>query len=346
MRDRTAELLSIAERMRNGQGGASSSLSNPAAARGFNGLAPRGGAGANAGGLAANRSEFAKRAARIGQTIHTTSHKLARLAQLAKRTSMFDDPAREIGDLTAVIKQDITGLNAAIGELQSFSAGQQAERNKQSSAHSSTVVDNLRARLKDTTKEFKDVLTLRTENLKHNQNRRKMFSASTASDTAPLLPRRGPLSQGPGARGPLGAGAGPGQSQAAPSNQYVMGADGTNGEGSTMGAPGGIGASMQQQLLGPVEDSYMTHRAEALHNVESTIVELGGIFEQLAHMVAEQGEMAVRIDENVDETVTNVESAQAQLQKYMRTISSNRWLIMKVFSILMVFAVLFILFVA
>jgi len=56
-------------------------------------------------------------------------------------------------------------------------------------------------------------------------------------------------------------------------------------------APGGIGQSAQQQLLGPMEDTYMNSRADALRNVESTIVELGGIFEQLAHMVQEQGEV-------------------------------------------------------
>jgi hypothetical protein len=42
-------------------------------------------------------------------------------------------------------------------------------------------------------------------------------------------------------------------------------------------------------------------RAEALRNVESTIVELGTIFNKLSEMVASQTEMAVRIDENIDE---------------------------------------------
>lgn len=46
------------------------------------------------------QSEFAKRAARIGLGIHSTSQKLNKLALLAKRTSMFDDPAAEINDLT------------------------------------------------------------------------------------------------------------------------------------------------------------------------------------------------------------------------------------------------------
>ncbi len=50
---------------------------------------------------------------------------------------------------------------------------------------------------------------------------------------------------------------------------------------------------MQQQMV-PVQDSYMQNRAEALQNVESTIVELSNIFSQLATMVAQQGEMAIR----------------------------------------------------
>ena len=53
----------------------------------------------------------------------------------------------------------------------------QQEGGKQSADHSSTVVENLRLRLKDTTKEFQDVLTLRTENLKAQTDRRSLFSA-------------------------------------------------------------------------------------------------------------------------------------------------------------------------
>lgn len=53
------------------------------------------------------KSEFAKAASGIGMGIHKTSAKLQKLAQLAKQTSMFDDPAQEISELTGIIKQDI-----------------------------------------------------------------------------------------------------------------------------------------------------------------------------------------------------------------------------------------------
>jgi hypothetical protein len=43
-----------------------------------------------------------------------------------------------------------------------------------------------------------------------------------------------------------------------------------------------------------LQDSYLQSRAETMQNIESTIVELGGIFQQLAHMVKEQEEMVER----------------------------------------------------
>ena len=70
--------------------------------------------------------------------------------------------------------------------------------------HSHTVVDDLRHQLKSTTKEFKDVLTLRSQHLKDQTERRQMFSAvpengfhestplleSSASSSKPLLQQK------------------------------------------------------------------------------------------------------------------------------------------------------------
>lgn len=89
---------------------------------------------------------------------------------------MFDDPAQEISDLSLLLKQDIQTLNAQIADLQSW-CDRHTNGNKQSASHTTTVVDNLRTRLKDTAKEFSDVLTLRSENLKAQTDRRNLFAA-------------------------------------------------------------------------------------------------------------------------------------------------------------------------
>lgn len=45
-----------------------------------------------------------------------------------------------------------------------------------------------------------------------------------------------------------------------------------------------------------LQDSYIQSRADTMQNIESTIVELGSIFQQLAHMVKEQEETIQRWD--------------------------------------------------
>ena len=53
-------------------------------------------------------------------------------------------------------------------------------------------------------------------------------------------------------------------------------------------------------------------------------------------MVSEQSEMIQRIDANTEDVVDNVEGAQRELMKYWTRVSGNRWLIAKMFGILMV----------
>ena len=309
---------------------------------------------------AGTNSEFAKMSSRIGHGIHGTSQKLEKLTALARRSSMFDDPAREIAELSAVIKSDITALNTAIAELQNRAALVSAT--KQGSDHSVTVVDTLKTRLMGATKSFKEVLTMRQENVKAQSARRKMFSNESKVPNRP-----NPFARPRGPDGKMVGGAGAGGSAAnfpRLADGGVFGGAGGGGGGFLQGNQSGnrdggfdgrvsgrndnatLGGQSQNQVLLANQDQYMSSRSEALQNVERTITELGGIFQQLSTMVAEQGEMAVRIDENVEQSVANVDSAQTQLLKYLNSVSSNRWLIMKIFGVLISFLVFFIVFIA
>ena len=61
-------------------------------------------------------------------------------------------------------------------------------------------------------------------------------------------------------------------------------------------------------------------------------------------MVKEQEELVQRIDSNVESTELNVEAAHGELLKYFQGISSNRWLMFKVFGVLIVFFIIFVVF--
>lgn len=57
-------------------------------------------------------------------------------------------------------------------------------------------------------------------------------------------------------------------------------------------------------------------------------------------MVADQGTMLQRIDENVDDSLINITEGHAQLQKYWRNLSSNRGLMLRVFAVMIFFIIL------
>lgn len=341
-RDRTSEFQSLTERLRKIQTPGSSSDSN--------------GVG-NSAKISQSAtlvpSDFNKRASRIGLGIHEASQKIARLAKMAKKTSMFDDPAKEIEELTAVIKQDITALNAAFSDLQALQNSQVGDSNfsKDSAIHFTTVVDDLNNRLKGITKELKDVLVTRSENLKAHENRKQLFS-SNASRGNPFAQQRGTgVSSGAvtDTKPPPWTN-GSNFSASLPTSRVPL-IDHSNvsqlrrrvgGDGATSIQMEGY---MQQQMI-QRQDSHMQSRATALQNVESTISELGNIFTQLATMVAHQGELAIRIDDNMDDTLANVEGAQGALLKHLSHISSNRWLIIKILFVLIIFMLIFIVFVA
>lgn len=103
---------------------------------------------------------------------------------------------------------------------------------------------------------------------------------------------------------------------------------------------------MQASLVYDHTDNYLQNRAETMQNIESTIVELGGIFQQLAHMVKEQEEMVERIDTNVQDAELNIEAAHTQILKYFQSVTSNRWLMIKIFGVLIFFFIFFVVFLA
>ncbi|CAI5499552.1 unnamed protein product [Closterium sp. Naga37s-1] len=107
---------------------------------------------------------------------------------------MFDDPTVEIQNLSALVSQDLSALEAAISGLQAFCAAQAgpAAGNAASSAGTDAatrqridlgmaVVESLRERLAKAGEEFKDVLASRSEALKVSENRRQLFSATAAT---------------------------------------------------------------------------------------------------------------------------------------------------------------------
>ena len=89
------------------------------------------------------------------------------------------------------------------------------------------------------------------------------------------------------------------------------------------------------------QSNYYRMRADAVRQIEQSMVQLQDIYTQLAGMVQEQDEMLDTIDHNIDDAVLNVTETHNILSKQLSKISKNRWLIMKVLGVLFVTIILF-----
>ncbi|KAI7887292.1 t-SNARE [Mucor mucedo] len=277
------------------------------------------------------RSEFSMMAVEISRQITNTAAKLEKLTRLAKRKTLFDDKPVEISELTFIIKQDIAKLNKQIAMLQDYTKNQK-QASKQASEHTSNVVVALQSKLADTSMCFKDVLEIRTENMKMTKDKRDQFLFSAAEQTTDPTLANSPLMKS--RRRGLETTA------VTPQQNVVLQEEEPQESTLSLGIPM-ITQQQQQEMMVMEQDRYIDNRSTAIESIESTIAELGGIFQQLATMVAEQRETVQRIDQNTDDIEMNVMGAQRELLKYYTSISSNRWLIAKIFVTIVLFFLLF-----
>ncbi|XP_012696961.1 syntaxin-5a [Clupea harengus] len=265
------------------------------------------------------RSDFTLMAKRIGKDLSNTFAKLEKLTILAKRKSLFDDKSVEIEELTYIIKQDINSLNKQIAQLQGLVRSRSGQNGRHVQTHSNTIVVSLQSKLASMSNDFKSVLEVRTENLKQQRSRREQFS-NTQVASSPLLANN--------------------------FGSSVLLQDESRSMGGEVSIDMDSRANPLQLQLINEQDSYIQSRADTMQNIESTIVELGSIFQQLAHMVKEQEETIQRIDANVEDTQLNVEAAHTEILKYFQSVSSNRWLMIKIFLVLIIFFIIFVVFLA
>lgn len=240
--------------------------------------------------------------------IRDSCEKLERFTHLAKKKTVFDDS--ELNRLIAEIRADISDTIGQLDYLQSKCEPKQR--------HTENIVTILHRKLANVTSNFKSTLEMRSRSVQQQSARHEMFA--------------GPI--------PSTSGSQPHQSK----KPVVLDMGPQNGSASFDHPHLQQQHEQQQSLLIMNDQIDLSERADKMQLIESTIVELGTVFNQLATIVQDQGETITRIDMNISDTTANVEMAHDALLRYFSSINSNRWLILKVFGVLFFFFIVFVVF--
>ncbi|ODQ48420.1 hypothetical protein PICMEDRAFT_47464 [Pichia membranifaciens NRRL Y-2026] len=297
-------------------------------------------------GNSGGKTEFNKQAGQIAKEIIRVTGALSKLAQLTKRKQLFGDKPTDIVELTYIIKQDIFRIEKELKSLKSLQvSGHRGKSNSGSDAqlnmYNKNVVQLLNTKTKNISENFKDVLQTRQRTEMLQRSRQEQLLAAVKSIRAAAKNMAGSVgSPGVGtsenpflASLDLGTAAASGPGAASDANHDDYG-------GAMLSLPD---QSQQLLLLEEQNNEYIQERSNAVDAIESTINEVGGLFQQLATMVQEQGEVIQRIDTNVEDVSLNIGGAQRELMKYYHNVSSNRWLMLKIFGVLIVFFLMWVL---
>jgi syntaxin 5 len=269
------------------------------------------------------KSPFHVLASDVSSELARTYASLEQLTKLAKSTSMYDDPAEDIQALSDDIKRSLSFMRDQLASLQAL----QDASNAQVGQHEQTVVKALSSRFLRAKTAFLTVLETRKDSLKHQYEKKKQLFGSATPARAKKTFSFSTTTSSSSASTPL-----------------LADMDG-NGGGSQVALSNSndIAITIPERML--VErNSQVETRANALQQVQSTIEELSQIFERVSMLVAQQGELISRIEDDVERTETHVLSVREQLEQTLQSVMSSKWLAAKLGVVAVVFLILFLVF--
>lgn len=314
-----------------------------------------------------SKNEFNNQAGQIAKEIIRVTGALSKLAQLTKRKQIFGDKPTDIVELTYIIKQDIFKIEKELKSLKTLQVSAQRGNNSinnssdaQLNMYNKNVVQLLNTKTKNISENFKEVLQARqrTEMLQRSRQEQLLAAVKSGSNGTDFVNSNNdnkqnntvPYAVRTASKSTFGSPViGSGNTSDNPflasmdfantSNDANISNYKSNGD-EMLSLPD---QNQQLMLLEEQNNQYVQERSNAVEAIESTINEVGGLFQQLATMVQEQGEVIQRIDDNVEDVSLNISGAQRELMKYYNSVSSNRWLMLKIFGILIVFFLMWVL---
>jgi syntaxin 5 len=323
-------------------------------------------------------SNFTVGAKRVSFVLADLDKLILSLNKLVKQKDLFRDPTAQINEITAVFKRDFKTVNTELDGLLAFA---DRGSYRQCGDHFRVIIGSLKGKMAESAKKFQEALQQRTTVLKEQSSRRGRFAPSAGGPAKMRMDSPLFAQPGTPPAGPMGALPSPGGNSAMPRPGDNMPRPGgiprPGGVNSTPMAsgpvgmrrrPGGAASPPQWQPNNQANDAYdpkshgggaahtrpfyhptggqsvlvqRTNRVNDVQQAETQIAELTGMFGKMTSMIAAQGEVVERIDDDMEETLVNTDAGKDELLKYFKNMQGDRSLILKLFAVLIFFIVLF-----
>ncbi|KAJ8612556.1 hypothetical protein CTAYLR_003738 [Chrysophaeum taylorii] len=293
--------------------------------------------------FAARSSETLARAEKIAAKMRDIDTLVSRLEALVGR----GERAENFEVVMESVEVDCKWVHRAVGvalDAAEKRRGQRRDFERQ-------IALNLRTQLDERTKKVQNCAVLRQKTLKHQQERRHKFSRPGPSISAkvqldtplfstPFEPPKPATPPTPAARPPPPIVGGTFSAPVLRSRRPPVREHQPTTTNSRLQLQQRQQAQQQQLLL----EQTSRRRLDHAHTIESEIGKLGELFSRFSTLLAQQGEVVERLDDDVENARREVETGHGELSKAQAIIQGNRALLLKIFAIIIVFIIIYILF--
>lgn len=241
---------------------------------------------------------------RILQQISDTEKNISQIESMSKRSSSFNDQHLKFSNASSNIKRCLMDIET---EIKTFKDKELRTVNSTLSKTEQAMVNNsfdiINSRASDLTLKFQKFLAKQAELIKKVEDRKTHLSLNSFNDTG--------------------------------SNNFMNDlVNNPDDEDDVL---------LNVQTQAKKKDNYYQERLNEVQSIEKTMQEISGMMNRLSQMTYHHALMIDNISKNTDLAYDNVEKGANEIKKMYDDVKSNRKLLIKIFLIIIVTAVVYIL---
>lgn len=246
---------------------------------------------------------------RLFRQINEVENKLDQFSSLSKKSSSFNNSHLKISSVTMNIKQSLIDIETELKRIK------EKDINLCNNNFSKKIINNsldiLNQKISDVSLKFQKYLQNQAETIKRIENKKTFYTKNNSSKNMNNY------------------------------NEYTMNYNNNIDDEDVL-----LNITGQTQTTMKKSDQYYSYRLNAAQGIEKMMGEISGMTKRLGQMVYEHSLLIENIDKNTDISLGNVERGAKEVRDIRDNVKGNRALLLRIFFIIIVVSVIYILFFA
>ena len=244
--------------------------------------------------------------------IKEVENNINQLSSISKKSSSFNNAHTRTSNATLDIKKSLIDIEKEISDIKSKELANN-KMNRFSKLLLQNSVDILNSKISDISMKYKKLLELQATKIKQIEKRRIILTPSSQRKINNSF------------------------------NEYATDFTGNNNynEEDVL-----LEVKDKQQIMTQKESQYYQSRLKEVQEIEKTMGEISSMMNRLSQITYEHSFLIENISKNTDIALEHVEKGEREVKKILENVKNNRWLLIRIFMIIICVSVFYIIFMA